>query len=240
MANTREHSTSGACVISSSRHSANQASSSIANRFRYSRLLKHGNIRLLRLLPHNDKKALIQCQLFEYPLQEPGQGLHLYDALSYVWGSEKDKKPILIHSNDKGDGSFTASSSGNNRPLLVTANLHAVLSHLRDQLLERVLWIDAICINQEDDEEKGQQVQSMAKIYAYANRVIVWLGEAASDSGEAFEALRKAAREQRAYQIIDNQTQQGILALLGRPWFQRIWVRDKTTIVVYEFADKSI
>ena len=62
----------------------------------------------------------------------------------------------------------------------------------------------------------------MAKIYAYANRVIVWLGEAANNSGEAFTALRKAVKEQHVQQNIEKPTQQAILALFKRPWFERI------------------
>ncbi|KAK0709563.1 heterokaryon incompatibility [Lasiosphaeria miniovina] len=79
------------------------------------------------------------------------------------------------------------------------ANLHAALSQLRDRLLERIIWIDAICINQHDNNEKGQQVQSTTKIYANANRVIVWLGEAAEDSDQALGALRTAAEEQQLF-----------------------------------------
>lgn len=148
----------------------------------------------------------------------------MYDALSYVWGSEEDKQPILIQSDDKVDD-----STGENRRLFVTANLHAALSHLRDQFLERVIWIDAVCINQEDDDEKGRQVQSMAKIYACANRVIVWLGEAASGSDKALTAIQNAAKARRESPIIDTLTLQAIFALLERQWFKRIWVRGKTT-----------
>ena len=89
-----------------------------------------------------------------------------------MWGSEEDKQPIYIQSDDKRDAFSAAPSTGKYHHLLVTANLHGVLSEVRDHLLERVMWIDAICINQEDDAEKGRQVQSMAKIYACANRVI--------------------------------------------------------------------
>ncbi|KAK5655911.1 hypothetical protein OQA88_5450 [Cercophora sp. LCS_1] len=211
--------TARASLLDPPRHSGNAASGGLGDTFCYSPLLKQGNTRLLRLLPHRDMDAPIQCHLFEYPLQEPNRGTHLYDALSYVWGSEDDKLPAFIQSDDKGDG-----SAGNNGRLLVTANLHAALSHLRDRLLERVMWIDAVCINQKDDDEKGWQVQSMAKIYACATRVIVWLGEAASDSDEALQAIQKAAKEQRKDQIIDKLTQQAIFALLERPWFQRVWV----------------
>ena len=186
----------------------------------YSPLSQHGNIRLVRLLPHKDERAPIQCQLFEYPLQELSQqATHLYEALSYVWGSEEDKQPIYIHSSD---GNGDNCSAGNFRCLRVTTNLHAALSHIRDRLMDRVLWIDAICINQENNEEKGRQVQSMAKVYASANRVIVWLGEAAGDTDGAFEALCQAATTGR----IDPSARQTIPALLERPWFQRIWVCD--------------
>jgi hypothetical protein len=94
--------------------------------------------------------------------------------------------------------------------------------------MERIIWIDAICINQEDNDEKGQQVQSMAKIYAKASRVIVWLGEAAGDSDHALEVIRKAAEEQYTNSAIDKPNQQSIFTLLERPWFQRIWVSVQT------------
>ncbi|RMJ04826.1 hypothetical protein CDV36_014510 [Fusarium kuroshium] len=48
------------------------------------------------------------------------------------------------------------------------------LKCLRNCSLDRIIWVDAICINQDDAEERGRQVQSMAKIYANASRVVVW------------------------------------------------------------------
>ncbi|KAK3947007.1 heterokaryon incompatibility protein-domain-containing protein [Pseudoneurospora amorphoporcata] len=70
------------------------------------------------------------------------------------------------------------------------------------------------------EEEKGHQVQSMAKIYAKASRVIVWLGEEAAGSDQALEEIRIAA--ELSTKELDNKA--GILTLLQRPWFQRIWV----------------
>jgi len=90
--------------------------------------------------------------------------------------------------------------------------------------MERILWIDAICINQDEQGEKEQQVRCMAKIYAKASRVIVWLGEAADCSDQALEVLRAAAEEQHANTPPDEANRQAVLALLGREWFQRIWV----------------
>ena len=53
----------------------------------------------------------------------------------------------------------------------------------------RHVWIDAICINQNDDIERGEQVQLMRKIYAQAEQVLVWLGEASGSSDIAMEFL---------------------------------------------------
>ena len=208
---------------------ARPKSDRVADPHDYSPLSKHGNIRLVRLIPHKDEKAPIQCQLLEYPLQELSQqATHLYEALSYVWGSEKDKQPIFIQpADDKGDNS----SAGNIRCLHVTTNLHAALLHIRDRFFDRLLWIDAICINQKDNEEKGRQVQSMAKIYAAASRVIVWLGEAASDTDGALEMLCQTA----AKGCIDPPARQSVIALLKRPWFQRIWVCDSQQTTRHTF-----
>jgi Heterokaryon incompatibility protein (HET) len=182
------------------------------SRYRYSSL-PEGSIRLLRLMPHHGEDAFIQCQLLDFPLLESAKGTHPYEALSYVWGSPENPRPILIDGYD----------------LTVTANLHVALSHLRDRFVERLLWVDAICINQEDLKERERQVQSMAKVYAKATRVVVWLGEGTIDSNQALDQIRAAAEEQSTRSETSKTAQQPILTLLQRPWFQRIWVRDQTS-----------
>ncbi|KAF2804422.1 HET-domain-containing protein [Mytilinidion resinicola] len=166
------------------------------------------SIRLLRLMPHEDETADIQCELFEYSLQNSCKGTHPYDALSYVWGDPYEKLPIFIHGH-----SFH-----------VTVNLRAALSHLRNHSIERILWVDAICIHQENLEEKENQIQAMAKIYGQANRVVVWLGEAADDSDLAFEEIRVAGHKKATNSLGSKRIQQAVLALLQRPWFRRIWI----------------
>jgi hypothetical protein len=177
--------------------------------YQYSHL-RNGDIRLLQLLPHRDKTHPIQCELFDYPLQELSKNEHhLYDALSYVWGSSEKPQSISIDNCD----------------LPVTMNLYVALLRLRDPFLKRVIWVDAICINQKDVEERGHQVQTMTRIYALANRVIIWLGQAEADSEQALEEIYKAADKKpnaRDSQII----QPAVLELLQRPWFKRVWVSD--------------
>ena len=169
------------------------------------------SIRLLRLLPHENEsteKAEIQCELFEYSLQDQGIGTHLYDALSYTWGGANKPRSIFI----------------NKQIFAVTENLYAALSRLRGRSLERIIWVDAVCINQEDLEEQGHQVQLMAKIYSKAARVLVWLGEKADDSDTALEGIRIAAEYESMSSSNNKIVKQAILALLQRPWFRRIWV----------------
>lgn len=97
-----------------------------------------------------------------------------YEALSYTWGSE-------------GHGDFIY--SGTSR-LSVRTNLASALRHLRYEDRERTMWIDAVCINQNDNEERSKQVARMADIFEFANRVIVWLGPEAEDSRVAIDNLR--------------------------------------------------
>jgi hypothetical protein len=174
-------------------------------------------------MPHPDEDALIQCQLLDFPLLKSAKGTHPYEALSYVWGSPEKLWPISIEGDD----------------LTVTANLHVALSHLRDRFVERLLWVDAICINQTDLKERERQVQSMAKVYAKATRVVVWLGEATLDSDQALEQIRAAAEKQSTQSETSETALQAILTLLQRPWFQRIWVRDQTSNKTGEIINKA-
>ncbi|KAK3946515.1 heterokaryon incompatibility protein-domain-containing protein [Pseudoneurospora amorphoporcata] len=164
--------------------------------------IARGHIRLLQLLPPKNEDTTIRCKLFYTALDS--KGTRPYEALSYVWGSEDKPCSIFI------DGCNLA----------VGKNLYAALLHLRDHSIQRTIWIDAICINQGDNEEKGHQVQSMAKIYAKASRVIVWLGEEVAGSDKVLEDIRIAA--ELSIRQLNNDP--GILTLLQRPWFRRIWV----------------
>jgi hypothetical protein len=75
--------------------------------------------------------------------------------------------------------------------LSVTQNLRTALPYLRLRDRPRMLWIDAICVNQDDLEERSQQVQLMAEVFKLAERVVVWLGEATPTSACAMGILEK-------------------------------------------------
>ncbi|XEV01544.1 hypothetical protein FSHL1_006831 [Fusarium sambucinum] len=171
----------------------------------YSALTNSKNIRLLRLSPSTSFSDRIEGYLFEYTLSRSGKNAHLYEALSYTWGAPDRGHSIWIEGNE----------------LLITANCHAALSQLRDDLLDRIVWIDAICIDQKNKDERGTQVQLMAEIYCKARQVIVWLGEATPETECALEHIRTAAEESEGSALPECQA---VVALLQRPWFRRIWV----------------
>lgn len=189
----------------------------VQNAYRYLPLLGHRHIRLLRLLPDRNENAPLHSQLFDYPMLEMGDGQHMYEALSYVWGS--GQRPHILHIDEKS--------------LPITANLYEVLLRLRDKMIERILWIDAVCIDQTSIEERGQQIQYMAEIYSKASRVIVWLGEAADNSDQALKSIRMAADEEHQSSQKDTD-KQAVLAILERPWFRRIWVNQVSTSLCHE------
>ena len=81
-----------------------------------------------------------------------------YDALSYTRGGTQKTSRVKV----------------NGEYLDVTENLHSALQHLRSENVDKTLWVDAICIDQNNERERGHQVQQMCKIYSQAEAVIVW------------------------------------------------------------------
>src|ERR1700761_802686 len=194
--------------------------------YHYTQLSHPENIRLLRLLPNKESKKELRCELFEYPLGDSDKLTRPYEALSYFWGSQRNPQSILV----------------DNSSFKITQNLHDALSTLQDYVIPRIIWVDAICIDQMHEEEKLKQIQYMTEIYAKASRVIVWLGEAhgerngqydneIQDKGEqdhsveqAIEAIRLVG--ENPTKLLDiKQFKPAILKLLQRNWFRRIWVR---------------
>jgi hypothetical protein len=171
-------------------------------------------IRLLGLLPNESEagEAPLRCKLYKYSLQKLSPRTHRYEALSYTWGDPRETRSISVDDNQ----------------LLITVNLYAALARLRLHSHERIIWVDAVCIDQHNTKERTQQVQLMAKIYSNAFCVIVWLGEGIEDADRALEDIQLAANKELA----DCSNLQAILKLLQRQWFQRIWVRNKRSTKV--------
>lgn len=114
------------------------------------------SIRLVVLEPAEDQSSPISCRVRHATFREKPK----YEALSYTWGDDLHDHTIFI------DGKM----------FMVGPNLLGALKHLRKSDEERVLWIDAICINQSDIHEKNKQLCIMPYIYTRAQVVLVWLG----------------------------------------------------------------
>ncbi|KAK0620250.1 heterokaryon incompatibility protein-domain-containing protein [Immersiella caudata] len=172
-------------------------------------------IRLLELLPSPDLEIGVTMRLFCVPSPESQQ----YSALSYTWGPAEPKHAITI----------------NNRPFSVSTNLHQALLSLRLPDHPRILWVDAICINQKDDTERAVQVALMGSIYAEADDVSIFLGMPSPRSYPLFDFLERDRR-------LDDVTQENVEEILAecqmdkmkavssfvefcdREWWTRVWV----------------
>jgi hypothetical protein len=93
-----------------------------------------------------------------------------FTAMSYTWGNPTANKAIEI------DGHI----------FKTTASVYEMLLHIEHGIW---LWIDALCINQADFDERATQVKLMGSIYSMANRVVIWLGPASEDSGLAIDFI---------------------------------------------------
>lgn len=182
--------------------------------YTYSALPPGSFTRIIRLLPQRERNAPIECILINYDLSVSESRNHLYEALSYTWGSNDKPQAVLI------GGSL----------LPVTENLHTALSYLRDHQLERTLWVDAICINQEDEDEKNTHIPLMRAIYAQADRVIVWLGEPDHAGPNALDTIHQLAENKvllyAGTESVDLSEADHVacMRLLRHDWFRRIWV----------------
>jgi hypothetical protein len=138
--------------------------------FEHSPLQGGRRIRLFTLLPSASFDSQVEIRLAEVALASRPD----YEALSYAWGDAKKLVGIWAHG----------------RRLDVTVNCALALQNLRHETQPRTLWVDAICINQKDKAECGQQVGIMGDVYKTAQRVLVWLGPRGTLSDVTFAVLK--------------------------------------------------
>ncbi|KAH7355651.1 heterokaryon incompatibility protein-domain-containing protein [Pyrenochaeta sp. MPI-SDFR-AT-0127] len=143
----------------------------------------NGNVtaysRLLELWPGEGADPFL-CTLRNVDVEHP----HVpFEALSYVWGREQSDS-VLLCTDDQGNI---------HGQLELTRNLEQALRALRQQHQRRTLWIDAICIRQDDNAERSRQVSYMRSVYNNASRVIIWLGQKDATVRRAFEFVQKLA-----------------------------------------------
>ncbi|KAK0735149.1 heterokaryon incompatibility protein-domain-containing protein, partial [Lasiosphaeria miniovina] len=195
-------------------------------RYSYQPLPSKDRIRLLHLDPSDDRTAPITITISEHRLSEAPT----YDALSYAWGDVDDMHDIVAL-----DGSTAR------RVLPVTKNCHSALRRLRLPDSQRALWVDAVCINQDDISERNAQVALMGGIYRDATRVVVDVGETSDSSDAAIDFIARYSRDPGTGTILFNMTGGlGIRSAIGdfyrRPWFTRVWVLQEVFMARRETA----
>lgn len=180
-----------------------------ANKIVYSSLkLKKGarKIRVLRIDSASSLSTKLRCKLDIISMDDK------YTALSYTWGDIDDREDISINGHN----------------FSITRELEVTLRHLRTASVERVVWIDAICINQADKAELTWHMSCMREVYAGAEGTFIWLGEGSPQSDYAIEhfnseklnsceALLKNYRSNRTAWL-------SLEALIDRRWWSRIWI----------------
>lgn len=191
--------------------------------------LSPGRFRVVEFLPSDDHT--VECRILDGSIEGD---VTPYDALSYTWGDHEKTESINI--------------AGQILP--ITWNLFNALRNLRGR--HKRLWIDAICINQKNFQERELQVQEMAKIYQRAANVVIWLGAATTETDSLMSTLESLEKEYtlaghdwtmndpswltlwnslqatpgEAYRdyALTMQQRYGLKDLMARSWFTRIWI----------------
>ena len=142
--------------------------------YKYDALPNNASIRMLTLLPGNLDDPL-KGELEFVHIEAPG----VYEPLSYVWGDSARTHKIQLHDAELG----------------LTTSLYHALRRLRMPNQSRHVWVDQICIDQSNLDERSQQIRFMNSIYWNASRVLVWLGEDKQKvAKEAFDLVKKLAQ----------------------------------------------
>ncbi|KAH7255136.1 heterokaryon incompatibility protein-domain-containing protein, partial [Fusarium redolens] len=134
-----------------------------------------------------------------------------YYALSYEWGDESKDDPDI---------------NVTDRQVQIRRNLFDALKSIRKPTEDVRLWVDAICINQSDVQEKSQQVAMMGETFTKALGVISWLGPAKDDSDLAMELMSDAnALEANLPSFSKDSTElKALFSLCHRRYWRRVWI----------------
>ncbi|TVY71201.1 Heterokaryon incompatibility protein 6 OR allele [Lachnellula suecica] len=191
------------------------------NEYSYVPLEAQNGIRILHLDAGKDDDP-IQCRLIPCKLDTA------YEALSYYWGTDEPENEIKIlrYEGTKGSRSIL---NIKHQKFFIRSNLFSALRGLRNPETPIVLWIDAICINQEDDDEKKSQVAMMEDIYRRAEKVLIWLGEPTNlcPSESAFPFIKKVCDLRQFDTLLKPKYAddwESLAKLMRNVWFSRRWV----------------
>jgi hypothetical protein len=203
----------------------------------YEKLPSRDWIRILVVEPGKNQDRIV-CHL---QLCSIRQGYPEYEALSYVWGNSKDRIDIICNSKD----------------IRVTRNLGEALQRVRLADRPRLIWVDALCINQRNVEERGHQVRLMSLIYRKANNVLIWAGRDENRyASSAFSLIRQIANNEESHpdtldssnpnrcgcksmasdsqgkemSLTTSPSWESLKAFFKIPWLRRLWVLQEVVL----------
>ncbi|KAI4213184.1 MAG: hypothetical protein LQ351_004130 [Letrouitia transgressa] len=208
--------------------------------YSYSALTRNrGSIRVLRLLGNSLHDAEVECELLAMKFDKDTKKLEYpYEALSWCWGTMKSTQHIIILRGKRTKHRLSKS---------VAPGLVAALKALRYRDKSRFLWIDQVCIDQDNPLEKNHQVEMMADIYGRATKVCIWLGDGDRSSKMALKFIKKEVLQLQNFDDLCGSEQasekwSALLDLMQRSWFSRRWVVQEVALahrtVVYCGDDK--
>lgn len=171
-----------------------------------------GNTFRLAIIQPGTGTSPVKCDLVLEEIREPRRA---YKCLSYAWESINREAAILL----------------NGCRFSVTKNLLKALQSMRKPRTAVLIWIDQICINQEDLQERARQVSIMKHIFNQAHKIYVWLGEGDSQTEKlcAYAKRLRRGSENSPKTALEKilkrrELEKAIKDILQRPWFSRVWV----------------
>jgi hypothetical protein len=190
--------------------------------------LGDGDIRLLDLEPDQSDQP-IRCTT---SIGRATGCVNQYCALSYTWGSRNDMKTIIC----------------NGSVIEVTKNLFDALFSFRRTDMPIQLWVDALCINQQDNDERTRMVKIMTDIYRNASYVAVWVGPSTSSTTLAVELIHSLEAKFSDFKSVALGTTpwseveamglphpldsrwKVLDQFLSHPWFRRVWTIQEVSV----------
>lgn len=202
--------------------------------------LEPDEIRTVMIQPGGRKDHLL-CTIEQHKLTE----LPEYEAISYAWGTPKRNRLLRV----------------DERQLWITPNAESILHHLRSPSQPRRVWIDGICINQENGIERSQQVSLMHSVYSRASMVLIWMGKSDAHTSGVFQFF-SLVDQLRSSELVKDKTKEESLqneklglasnpdignkcfkdhesdnfsrisAFADRPWFHRAWTFQEACLSV--------
>ncbi|KAF5581078.1 het-6-heterokaryon incompatibility [Fusarium pseudoanthophilum] len=203
--------------------------------------LKSDELRLLLVEPGDTELIRVELRTVK------SRTAQRFWALSYVWGARENPATILL----------------NDQLFSITRNLYNALYQYRRHVFDdygsekAMLWVDAICINQNDQVEKSIQVPRMSEIYGQCERVLAWLGPVESDEeshvcrlserlkqfqppvrsvseglseDDSIKTFMSSGRSNETAAIEVDSVRKALRSIGHRPWFRRIWILQEAVL----------